>query len=72
MTLTGGGFFAGGIYAYYQDVVLTGGSSAHLRDFYGALVANTVVNSGHFYMSYDQALGALGGGASTTFAWLEL
>src|ERR1043166_931864 len=72
LSLTGGGYFAGGIYAYYQDVVLTGGSSANPRDFFGALVANSVVNSGHFYMSYDQALSSIGGGSSVTFAWLEL
>jgi hypothetical protein len=72
LTLTGGGFFAGAIYAYYQDVVLTGGSSGNIRDFYGALVANSVVNSGHFYMAYDQALGFTGAAIPTTLSWLEL
>jgi hypothetical protein len=71
LTLTGGGFCAGGLYAYYQNVILTGGSSGNIRDFYGALVAATVVNSGHFYMAYDQALG-YGGGSATAFGWLEL
>jgi hypothetical protein len=73
LSLTGNGYLAAGIYAYYQDVVLTGGSGdgPNSMDFYGGMVANTVVNSGHFWMAYDQALGH-SGGTPATFAWLEL
>jgi hypothetical protein len=71
LSLTGGSYCAGAIYAYYQNVVLTGGSSG-TRDFYGALVANTVVNSGRFWMSYDQALGGIGANQPIAYSYTEL
>jgi hypothetical protein len=72
LSLTGNGQFAGAIYAANQKVVLTGSSSSLPRDFIGALVADTVVNSGHFYMSYDQALGNAGTGNPTLVSYREL
>ena len=72
LSFTGNGFCAAGIYAYYQLVVFTGGSSSTGMDLYGALVANAVTSSGHFWMAYDQALGNLGGGNPTTFTYQEL
>jgi hypothetical protein len=71
VTLTGNGQFAGSVYAPYQDVVLTGGSSNLPRDMIGAIVANSVVSSGHFYLSYDERLGG-GGGNLTLASYTEL
>ncbi len=61
LSLTGNGSCACAIYAPWQNIILTGSSSSLPRDFIGAIVGNTVKNSGHFYMSYDQALGASSG-----------
>jgi hypothetical protein len=72
LSLSGSGQFAGGIYAPYKNVVLTGSSSSLPRDFIGALVAKTVKNSGHFYMSYDQALGYTATGNPTLVSYQEL
>jgi hypothetical protein len=72
LSLSGSGQFAGGIYAPYKNVILTGSSSSLPRDFVGALVAKSVGSSGHFYMSYDQALGNTGGGIPTLVSYREL
>jgi hypothetical protein len=37
----------------------------------GAIVANSVVSSGHFYLSYDERLGG-GGGNLTLASYTEL
>ncbi len=67
ITLSGGSQAYMAVYAPNSPVTFSGGS-----DFYGAVVGNTITNSGGTKMHYDVHLSDLGGAGVVMLAWRQV
>ena len=67
ITLSGGSQTYMAVYAPHSPITFSGGS-----DFYGAVVGNTITDSGGTKMHYDVHLSGLGGAGVVMLAWRQV